>query len=347
MGNNPIPNTNGPFIQLANNMSTGLTQLGATLGITQITPEAFQGYITAFVNADNDFNTARSDRHEASDNYRTATKALARWLEVVRLSLAQRFGNRWSTAWAQAGFINNSTKVPDRLADQMTLGQQLVSFFTANPSYELPQIDVTAAQGTTLTNAVLTAQQARNDAKTTSKTTKDLDATARLALAYEMRLLIQILTKLLGPDDPRWNTFGLNMPSANTTPGQPVNVAASLDASGNILVSCDAVPLATRYRWRMLLVDVDNKYSLAARTVAPLGVIKGVQPGLTVQIIVQAVNVTQQGVASEPIQFTVPPVAAALAAVEPHVKSAVTAVAKGNGNGHGNGKAHAVASRVK
>src|SRR5437588_7035709 len=109
MGNNPIPNTNGPFIQLANNMSTGLTQLGASLGITQITPEILQGYITAFVNADNDFNTARSDGQASSDIYHAATKALAQWLGVVRLSLAQRFGNRWSTAWAQAGFINNST----------------------------------------------------------------------------------------------------------------------------------------------------------------------------------------------------------------------------------------------
>ena len=121
MGNNPIPRNNGQLTQMANNMLAGLIQLGASLGITQITPEILQGYITAFVNADNDFNTARSGRHAASDNYHTATVALARWLEVVRLSLAQRFGIRWSTAWAQAGFITNSTAIPSRLADQMTL----------------------------------------------------------------------------------------------------------------------------------------------------------------------------------------------------------------------------------
>ena len=62
------------------------------------TPEILQGYLTAFVNADNDFNTARSDRKAASGNYNTANGTLAKWLEVVRLSIAQRFGNRWSTA---------------------------------------------------------------------------------------------------------------------------------------------------------------------------------------------------------------------------------------------------------
>src|SRR5439155_9059004 len=149
--NNPLPPNNGQLIPLANNMLVGLTQLGVSLGITQITPDSFQGTITAFVNADNDFNAARSNRQALSDNYHTATDALAQWLEVVRNILAGRFGVRWSTMWAQAGFINNKAAVPSRLAERLTLGQQLVSFFTANPSYEVPDMEVTAAQGTALT----------------------------------------------------------------------------------------------------------------------------------------------------------------------------------------------------
>ena len=130
-------------------------------------------------------------------------------------------------------------------------------------------------------------------------------STAYETLVAGMRALISNLQRKLGPDDPRWLAFGLNQPGMNQTPGQPVNVTAHLE-SGNIIVTCDAVPLATRYRWRMLLVGVQTEYVLAARSVDPMGMIKNVLPGQRVKIIVQAVNVDLQGVASEPIEFTMP-----------------------------------------
>src|SRR3954467_28016 len=101
------------------------------------------------------------------------------------------------------------------------------------------------------------------------------------------------------------------MPVTNTTPGQLVNAVAHLDETAVIVVQCDAVPLATRYRWRMLRVGVETQYQLVARSVDPMGSITEVLPGQTVQIIVQAVNQSLQGVASEPIQFTMPVVARA------------------------------------
>lgn len=72
-----------------------------------------------------------------------------------------------------------------------------------------------------------------------------------------------------------------------------------------MVVQCDAVALATRYRFRVLLVGIQNEYQLAARSTEPVGVIPGVMPGQRVQIIVQAVNGNLQGVGSDPIQFTV------------------------------------------
>src|SRR6476659_4670672 len=38
----------------------------------------------------------------------------------------------------------------------------------------------------------------------------------------------------------------------------------------------------------------------------PMGSITGVEPGVTVQIVMQAVNESSQGVASEPVLFTMP-----------------------------------------
>ncbi|MDQ6622981.1 MAG: hypothetical protein M3Y86_05785 [Verrucomicrobiota bacterium] len=76
-------------------------------------------------------------------------------------------------------------------------------------------------------------------------------------------------------------------------------------------VHCDAVSLATRYRWRMLLVGIQMEYQLAARSTGPMAVIADVPPGQRVRLIVQAVNGNLQGVASDSIQFAIPPVVVA------------------------------------
>lgn len=72
------------------------------------------------------------------------------------------------------------------------------------------------------------------------------------------------------------------------TPAAPQNVTATLAENGAIIVQC--VPLATRYRGRMLIAGIDTQYRLAFSGVDPMDSIAGVQPGVTVQIVMQAVN---------------------------------------------------------
>ena len=161
------------------------------------------------------------------------------------------------------------------------------------------------------------------------------------ALSDEMWSLIKILQATLNDDDARWLAFGLPMPATPSTPGQPVDVAAHTDGTGAIIVQCAAVALATRYRCRMLIVGVETDYRLAASGTEPLLSIAGVLPGQTVQLIVQAVNGSLQGVASVPIQFTVPLASAkgeeakSAAATE---RAAVKVHTNGNGHGHSNGR---------
>ena len=85
-----------------------------------------------------------------------------------------------------------------------------------------------------------------------------------------------------------------------------------------LLASCDAVPLASRYRWRIKVVGVDADYRLAASTKSPLAQLGKVLPGQTVELIVQAANQTSQSLPSESVFVTLP----ALAAVAPLAKAA-------------------------
>ncbi len=216
----------------------------------------------------------------------------------------------------------------------------------------MPSRNLTLAFGTTLRSATLAAQ------KTISDETVKLDefgkawTVANNALVGQMKDLLRNLSSVLADNDARWLSFGLQLPSTITTPGQPVNVTAHMDDQGRVVVQCDATPLATRYRTRIKVVGVDTDYRLAASSTEPIMLGGGVQAGQTIQIIVQAVNGSLQGVASEPIQFTVLlPVShraetksVAPAATLP-VEDEIVLAAR-NGHGSTNGNEHTNGSRV-
>jgi len=333
-------------------MEAGLVSLGTTLKITQVTASGFQTVLTSFENEDNAYNALRSARQAASDAFQAQMGLVAAWLATAKGVLVARFGIRWSTLWAQAGFINHSTAIPANLADQIALTGRIAAFFTANPSYEVPSLEVTAAQATLLANGARDAQQALINAQQALAGKDQQWTTAWQALVDQMRALIKILSFTLAKDDPRWLAFGLNMPATNTTPGQPQNVNAHMDTNGNVVVQCDPVSLALRYRWRARILGFQGDYTLAASTTEPLAALSGYSPGDTLEIIVQGVNGGLQGVASEPIVFTVPVVNAATPkATEPKTSVQQNGSANGSTNGsHGrtltNGNGHSSHSRA-
>ena len=319
-------------------MHTGLVALGTVLPVSMITAAQFQTDLTAFITQDGAFNARRSARQAVGDGWQVALAGVYDWLLAVRALLVARWGTGWSAQWAQAGFVSTKTAVPSTVAGQLGLNLSLVNFFTANPTYEVPTMNLTAAHGTVLRTAALNAQAAVAAATVLLNQTGEARQAAFDTLVAAVKAVMKNLEVVLAPDDPRWLTFGLLMPSTITTPGQPLNVTAQQDAQGNILVQCDAVALATRYRCRMLLVGVETDYRLVASGTEPLLSIAGVVPGQTAQLIVQAVNGSLQGVPSEPIQFTVPLASALAEAAKPAAtpeRAAVKALA--NGNGHSNG----------
>lgn len=324
-------------------MKAGLDQYGTILGITQITSSGFQTQLDTYISQDTQFNAGRSGKQTASAANQTAMSNVASWLTVAKSVLASRLGIQWSTDWAQAGFVDSSLQIPANADSQMALMLRMGEFFTSHSDYEAPAINITAAQATLLRNSALDAQQTLTAATVTLKSCGDSREESSTSFTSTMRNLIALVGVALAPDDSRWSAFGLNQPAANTTPGQPVSVTAHMDGNGNIVVECPAVPMATRYRWRMLLVGVQTEYQLAARSVDPVGLIKDVQPGQTARIIVQAVNGSSQGVASEPIEFTV------LLPETAEVKKPVTVapamelpavVVSTNGNGHNGRNGH-------
>ena len=202
-------------------------------------------------------------------------------------------------------------------------------------------MQVTAAKALALGTAVQAGTQTLAAAAVSLSTIGQAWDASYATLAQEMRDLIKLLEVSLSKDDPRWLAFGLKMPATNSTPGQPQNLAAHADGAGVMVVQCEAQALATRYRWRMRIVGAQTEYVLAASTTDPMASIREVIPGQTVELLVQAVNGTLQGVASEPILFTLPPARAAgftnLVTTEEAPAAGERAHGNGNGSGHGKG----------
>jgi hypothetical protein len=55
--------------------------------------------------------------------------------------------------------------------------------------------------------------------------------------------------QLIGPDDPRWHRFGLNVPAELERPARSEGLEVNNDTPGQLLVSCATVPYAERYRF--------------------------------------------------------------------------------------------------
>ena len=330
-----IPKDGPGAIKLGTDNVKGMQTYGSTLGITLVTLAECEGNLAAFIAQDGSYNAGRSAQQTASNNYQTALEPIYPWLLGVSNTLATIFGTRWNTEWAQAGFINKTTQIPTRNDDRSALLVALASFYTANPSREVASLNQTAAFATNLRNAAVTAQQALTVATINFNNVSKTWTDAYNTLADGMRALERNLASVLDNDDPRWLSFGFTMPGTSSTPGKPQNVTAQLDQFGNIIVQCDPESYATRYRFRRMIVGVEASYVLADSSKEPIGSIADILPGQTVQIIVQAVNGNLQGVASDPIVFTIPPVVnkkvEASEAVTSHRDVATT------NNGHANG----------
>lgn len=193
---------------------------------------------------------------------------------------------------------------------------------------------MTAARGTAVRTAAINAQNALQPENVAVRTANHALATAQGTLVKSIRYVIKILSGALAANDPRWEAFGLNIPATKTTPPAPTGLAATIVGS-SILLACDPNTLTQRYRWRTMIVGVENKPQLAASTPAPMAELKNATRGVTLSITVQGVNGGAQGKASDPLTVTMPVEAIAKPAAAKTERVAPSSAGNGSANGNG------------
>ena len=346
MAANNLPKTGKGLSQLCGKMIKGVNTVGASVPVTMVTAPQMQSALIAFNLADTAFGNARKALSDAYDVFTPATATLLDWLNAARPIFVSHFGYSWSANWAAAGFVDNSTAIPSQIEDRLALAASIITYLAANPTFEVPATGVTVDSGTDIRayalatqQTVLTAERALKDAGTTRDP-------LQAALEKLMRALIKNLAGLLAKDDPRWIAFGLEMPATPTTPQKPTGLQAQYDEmSGGIIMTCDAQPLAQRFRWRGRTTGSGLPFQLIASSTEPTGRTKPVEPGSALELMVQAVNGGSQSVPSDSIIFPVPSTTPAKPA--PTAPAAAdTSSNASNGNGTTNGSGMLAPSRL-
>ncbi|MDQ6624778.1 MAG: hypothetical protein M3Y69_01370 [Verrucomicrobiota bacterium] len=120
---------------------------------------------------------------------------------------------------------------------------------------------MTAANGKTLRDAVISTQKLATDSDADLTNKGTARSTASNVLTSYMRLLVGNLAELVNPDGTRWLDFGLEIPASIATPAAPSGLTVTSDPTQeltkrkdgvitrSVLLTCDMTQFADRYRF--------------------------------------------------------------------------------------------------
>ena len=306
MAANPIPTKLDELFTAAEDAADGANQFGAAIGLHHNTEAAIRADLADATTKEEDYQAARSAKKPLSTAVRVQDSNSKAFILLARDVLVPHLGGQWNEAWLATGFPNQSLEVPRRQPARQALVAALRDFFTANPTLENAALNVTAARATTLFNDFSAARSALNAQQTLIGQKKGLRDTAVDKLHDRMSGLIGELTQLLGPLDPRWLAFGLNMPGAAETPDPVESLILTLLGPTTVFADWDNALLAIRYYVEILVVGVDTDFRRVQTVDASEATLTGLPAGRTVRVRIIAVNLAGTAPPSDVVEIAVP-----------------------------------------
>lgn len=217
-----------------------------------------------------------------------AAQTAYQFVQKAKSVIKVHCGSQFCEEWVDAGFLTN-LQVPQSPLELESHLIALNAYLTANPTHENAPLSVTAAQALTVKTALRNARLAVNAQRSLCTAKKGLRDTAVRKLRLRIRGLICELEQLIDDLDPRWLSFGFNMPGAPEVPEVPQNVQLDNQVPGELYVTCDASPLADHYRFWKQVQGAPGEPELAGSSDEPAFVIEGLAPGTVYLISVSAV----------------------------------------------------------
>jgi hypothetical protein len=140
-------------------MSHGCEELQNEVSLMHTTAATLNTALTSFESKDTAYQAARAAKGVVFDTQQAQDKAARAFLQATGTVL-RKFLGRWSEAWEETGYPNQSTAVPATLDERMVLLRSLQSYFTAHADYQQAGLGVTAAAAGQLYTSLSTARDA-------------------------------------------------------------------------------------------------------------------------------------------------------------------------------------------
>jgi hypothetical protein len=284
-----MPPSYAGLVLLSQRCQNGATLLGASIPLLINTAAAIGADRAALLNSQGAYQASRGAIPGLMEALKAARKAAALFCGQARSVLEFYLGTQHTDAWRPTGFINNLA-VPRNEAGLVALLSALRTYFTANPTRENADLQVTAGRAQTLLDNLNTARQ-NFDAQVSACTAQQQEREAKVtAMRKRISGLCKELVQRLTPLDARWRDFGLNMPGAPSVPAVPKNVVVTPTLPGQLQVTCDPSANATHYRFFYQRPIIDPEPVDAGTASDPLFILTGLMPGQSYLVFVSAVN---------------------------------------------------------
>lgn len=294
-----------PLLVQGGRSADGVLLDGEDVGLTHIVEAILRGKVDAAKKKNSEYQDTISASLNAQKALDEAFQTALDFSQVMRDHLKPKLGSRYSKAWNQVGFFNATLRLPQSYDGMQGLVGSMGLFLEAHPELNVPAV-MTPEIAATIAGAIATAKANVGQANIDGRQKKTGRDKAMADLRQELIFLRRELSMLLTDDDPRWLSFGFNVPSDLTVPEVPEGVAVIPGGAGRALVSWAHAMRADRYHVYKQTVGVDAE-PVRVATVRELSTdVGGLVSGSTVKFTVTALNAAGESLDSEVVELVVP-----------------------------------------
>lgn len=281
----------------------GINELGATITFHYNAKDDIVEEITNMIMADGNHEQSKQVKATRRDALIEEINLAQKKIRIIRDLLKLTLGYEYSDLWTALGF-KNTLGLPDNIEDIKAILQAMVSYFTNNPTQEVPALGATAALVQTMLDSIIAKQQAVVSQEGTVKELMDLRDAKFEVLRKRISNVYRELGNYLDPLDRRWLKFGFNIPGADQTPDQVTGVKVALIGPTAAAVKWEASVRAQYYRVWYRLHGTEGDY-IAAGSPGDLDfTIEDLPTNSAIDIVVTAANTGGESSLSDVVTIT-------------------------------------------
>ncbi|MDB6027175.1 MAG: hypothetical protein JWM68_3398 [Verrucomicrobiales bacterium] len=217
----------GALTNLSADIIGGLNLLETDLHIVHVPKLKVEADLLALLTSNDAYQSGRLLLSERRETVRTVAKQGRELIMLTRDMFKPRFGAQFSSIWEILGFTR-SLESPTLAEEVKPMVRAIQVYMAANPTLEVPLLGITAANAESVYNDLNAAMIAFNVQDSALGMLRETRDRAMAGLQATVRALVDELGIKLGPLDPRWKAFGLNIPGADETPDAVESVTAVL-----------------------------------------------------------------------------------------------------------------------